>query len=178
MSESNYSNQSSEDIGFSFLMLNTPSTANTWVAKPRDEPLAPIDLVNKILISDPAILGVVAADSKGNKLASAVKGEAPEKAGLSEDFFDRRAELVAIVGGMASQEEAMFGHFQSMVMNFEKARIVVLDVPEFGISFGIRLIRSANVDYVTNSVLTLLGLVRRTERNRRAAGVEARPEEQ
>jgi len=142
-----------------------------------DEPLAPIDLVNKILISDAAILGVIATDSRGQRLASALKAEAPEKGGLPEDFFDKRAQLLTIIKGMVSQDEAIFGRFQSIILNFEAAKIVILSVPKFKISFGMRLMRSANADYITQSVLTLLGIEGRTERNQRAADVKSRPKE-
>ncbi len=138
-----------------------------------DEPQAPIDMVNKILISDPSILGVVATDEKGNKLALAVKGEIPEKRELSEDFVKKASMILTVVKGAVSQYEPLFGRLQSVTVKFETSQVAIFTVPELRMVFGLRVTRSADIDYVVTSVFSILGIVGKAERNQGASGKDA-----
>ncbi len=129
-------------------------------------------MVNAILLSDPAILGVMALDDKGNNLALAVKGEMPERRELSDEFVNKVAAVLSMIKGIVSQYETLYGRFQSFVMNFETSKVVILSIPEIRLAFGLRLLRSANVDYIAATVPSLLHLDANVERSHGGASIE------
>ena len=139
-----------------------------------DDPLAPIDMVNKILASDAAILAVAAVDDKGNNLGVAIKGEIPEKKELTGELIKKGVQLGAIIVGSLSQFEQLYGPLQAITIRYQASKILILMAPELRLSFIIRLIASANVDYVINSVFALFGIDGKVKRDREVAEVGPR----
>ena len=135
-----------------------------------DEPQVPIDTANRILLSDPAIMAVAAVDYDGNNLAAASKAELPEKEWLTDDFIEMGVKLSALIMGSASQYEDIYGPLQSITVRFQKSKVMLLLTPDLRIVFVLRLIASANVDYIIASVYSLLELGRTEE----GAGKRAR----
>lgn len=122
------------------------------------EPLAPIDLVNRILVSDPTILAVLAIDSNGSSLAMACKGELPELRRTSEELARQASQIAGITVGSASQYANLYGQMQVITFRFQNAKVLVVIAPELRMSFIVRTIASADVDYVFNSIRSLLRL--------------------
>lgn len=137
----------------------------------KDDVLAPVDMVNRILLSDPSILGILAIDSHGNTVASAWKPEMPEGIEMSEGEIGNIGSFTGILLGMVvsgRQVERLrargsYGHFESIVINFKRAKMLMLPLPGTRLNFVIRLVRSANTDYIHNLVLAKAGVLKVNE---------------
>jgi hypothetical protein len=136
-----------------------------------NEVLAPDDMVNRILLSDSSILGILAIDSHGNTVASAWKPEMPEGIEMSEGEIGNVGSFTGILLGLVvsgKQVERLrargsYGHFESIVINFKRAKILMLSLPGMRLNFVIRLVRSANTDYIHNLVLAKAGILKANE---------------
>jgi hypothetical protein len=134
----------------------------------QDAVLSPEDMVNRILLSDPSILGILAIDSHGNTVASAWKPEMPEGIEMSEGDVGNIGNFTGILLGMVvsgKQVERLrargsYGNFESIVINFRRAKILMLSLPGMKLNFVIRLVRSANTDYIHNLILTKVGVLK------------------
>jgi hypothetical protein len=136
-------------------------TPRSHLGRPQNtvrEPLAPIDVVNRILLSDPVILAVLAVDEKGSVSAKANKRDIPESEMLSEELGRQAARLGSIIIGAVSQFGSLYGHLETITFRYKRAKVLVMLVPRLKLFLMIRLIASANVDYVINSVEQIIGL--------------------
>ena len=150
----------------------------------QDDALTPEDLVNRILLSDAAILGIVAVDGHGNAVASAWKSELPEGLEMSKDEVNSVGSFTGILMGMAMsgrqtqslRARGSYGRFESVMINHERAKILFLPLPAMKLTLTMRLLRSANSDYITNLVLSRVGVLKWAEDLPGSASAEPRSE--
>ncbi|MEW5841273.1 hypothetical protein [Nitrososphaera sp.] len=108
-----------------------------------------------VLASDDNILAACLMDDKFNMVESAARDGFAQKFKITDDIEKSSSAWAAIMFGMAELTDSVFGKTRCVLVDHDFAKLLLLHVPPSGF-VGLVLNRSANADYITLKVSTLL----------------------
>jgi hypothetical protein len=115
---------------------------------------AALSLANQLMDSDGAIIGMIVVDKKGKALAYSSRTKKGIKGGFGSEETKRVGIVEYMALGLAPRPGQDTGPSEYVMFVYEKNKILVTELPRFGVIIGAMLTRSSNAEFILNRVLT------------------------
>lgn len=113
-------------------------------------------MAKEVVDLDPSILSLLVVNARGKVLAVGRAARLQSSHYLDDDLLPRFGVVSKLILGAANQESLPFGRMEFLIGAFENQKILLLDVPEQGLSLVVRMTRSSHAEYVSNKILDIL----------------------
>jgi hypothetical protein len=135
--------------------------------KPSQSPLTEADLdpsevavaarlAKDLVDCDPSILSLIVVDSLGRVLQVGRSGRLPESEQVSPELVRRFGTVSKLIFGAANNAAQVMGGTEAIVGVFKKEKALLINLPEYNLLLALRLVRSANAEYVCEKIGDLL----------------------
>jgi hypothetical protein len=105
---------------------------------------------------DPAILSFIVVDELGRVLHVARSTRLPIGEEVGAEQVKAFGTIAKIIIGSANQAAPMMGATELVIGVFKNQKVLLINLPEYGMLLGIRLARSASGEYVAERIRGLL----------------------
>jgi hypothetical protein len=116
-------------------------------------------IAREVLDCDSSILSLLVTNVKGEVLAVGRSGRLRSSDYLDDDILPKLGVVSKLIMGAADQESHLLGRMEFLIGAFKNQKIVLIDVPERGLSLALRMSRSSIAEYVCNKIAVILSRI-------------------
>ncbi|MDA4117785.1 MAG: hypothetical protein OK455_05520 [Thaumarchaeota archaeon] len=114
-------------------------------------------IAKDVVECDPSILSLIVLDSLGRVLAVGRSSRLAESEQVSRELIPMFGTIVKVILGAANNAAQAMGGTEHIIGVFKRQKVLLINLPEYNLSLGLRLARSANAEYVYNKIKEILG---------------------
>ena len=113
-------------------------------------------LAKDLVDCDPAILSLIVVDSLGRVLQVGRSARLPESEQVSPELVRVFGTVSKLIVGAANNAAQVMGGTEAIVGIFKRQKALLVNLPEYNLLLALRLVRSANAEYVCDKIGDLL----------------------
>jgi hypothetical protein len=106
---------------------------------------------------DPAILSLIVVDSMGRVLHVSRSARLPDSERVDAETVRIFGIVSKLIFGAANNATRVMGGTEAIVGVFKREKALLVNLPEYNLLLALRLVRSANAEYVCDKIRDLLG---------------------
>ena len=107
-------------------------------------------LAKEVVQCDDAILSLMVVDKMGNVLAVERSPRLKEDAYVKDDVLPKLGVLLKLLVGAAGNISEYMGRLDFIAGGFKNQKVLLVNLREYDLSIGLRLLGSANAEYSNN----------------------------